>query len=293
MRGSVSGSIIVVLLSCASAWGQAGGYDGPQFSSAGGVPSNTGADDSVSRLPPSDNDPPPMSPLPAAELGGWQPLPSTPPSGYGLPPQGGYGQPGQPVGPPPRPYTTLSVQIDAMGLFRSTGNSTFLGQTSLGGFGNAVDSLHANDTNFGIQPGLRAAIQMRIGDSLSYEAMYFGLQNWSASSSISADPIAGTLATSPYTQSDKLIGGFDSTLSHTYKSQLQNAEFNARRLYQTGPWTLSPLVGFRYFQWTESMSLTGTDRFYGLTEILTATPTTIWWVCKSAATCGAIGTASA
>lgn len=216
-----------------------------------------------------------ISRLPAVE---------TPGTVYGIPTQsGGPPQPipGQGPGPPPGqggPAGTLptragivwSVQADAVVLTR-TGSSEFLGQTSVLGVGPAVATLNSNDTAFNLAPGMRIALSATVNDTVNYEILYFGLQNWSASNSILADPIQGTLATSPYTQTDKLTGGFDQSLGYSYKSSLQNAEFNVRRLFQTPNWNLAPLVGFRYFQWNETLSLTGVDQFYGVTENLNST----------------------
>ncbi len=245
--------------------GSGGGADGPQLSYPTMAPAAAAAQP-VSRLPPTDD----------AASGSYPSLPNASPYGTWQSPASSSSSTATPLSDQDlangklsnRAGIVWSVQVDALGLFRSAGSTTFLGQTSLGGLGPAIDTLNANDVSFGIQPGLRLALGMRIDEQISYEILYFGLQNWSASSSIQADPIAGTLATSPYTQTDKLIGGFDQGLGYTYRSQLQNAEFNGRRLFNSGPWTASALAGFRYFQWTETLSLTGTDQFYGVTENL-------------------------
>ena len=113
---------------------------------------------------------------------------------------------------------------------------------------------------------MRLALGMRVDENVAWEILYFGLQNWSAGQTITTNPLTGTVATSPYTQTDKLLGGFDKSLGYTYSSQLQNVEFNARRMFQTGSWTMSPLFGLRYLQWSETFNLNGVDQFYGATE---------------------------
>jgi hypothetical protein len=267
MRGTVGSFLIIILLGSTSAWGQAGGADGPQFGYPTAALPDASTAQPISRLPPTED----------AAAGAYPSQPNTSPNGSLPSPVTGSSSTTTPLSDQDlangklsnRAGIVWSVQVDALGLYRSTfGTNVFLGQTSLGGTGPAIDTLNANDGSFGIQPGLRLALSMRIDEQFSYEILYFGLQNWSASQSIQADPTAGTLATSPYTQSDKLIGGFDQGLGYTYTSQLQNAEFNGRRLFTNGPWTAGALVGFRYFQWTETLSLSGTDRFYGLTENL-------------------------
>lgn len=215
-----------------------------------------------------------MSRLPPVESGGTL---------YGISTQGGgAAQPTPPPGMSPSGQglsggqlpsasgIVWSVQADAMALTR-TGSSEFLGQTSVLGVGSAVATLNSNDAAFNLAPGVRIALSATVNDAVNYEIMYFGLQNWSASSVILADPIQGTLATSPYTQTDKLTGGFDKNLGYNYTSSLQNAEFNVRRLFTANNWKLAPLVGFRYFQWNETLDLSGYDKFYGVTENVNST----------------------
>jgi hypothetical protein len=167
------------------------------------------------------------------------------------------------------PHSVWTVQADALWLQRSAGSNLFLGETAIGGSpGPTVDTLSAGDANFKFQPGVRLALGLRASDFISWELLYFGLQNWNSSQTIFPDPFnAGTLAISPYTQVDKLIGGFDQSLGYTYSSQLHNAEFNGRyTLLNQGPWLLQGLAGFRYLQWNENFNLTGVDQFYGVTE---------------------------
>jgi hypothetical protein len=168
------------------------------------------------------------------------------------------------------PSTKWSFQADALALQRGSGSSAYLGQTSVGIGGPVVGTLNANDVGYSMQPGARLALLCNIDDQLQWETLYFGLQNWSASNTLLANPYTGVLASSPYTQVDKLIGGFGQSLGYTYNSRLENIEFNARRRYLRGPFTISPLIGLRYFQWNEGLNLAGSDQFFGVTENVTS-----------------------
>jgi hypothetical protein len=193
-----------------------------------------------------------------------------------VPPPGANGgliQPPSGIGPASpagvRPGWTWSFEADVLFLQRSASTSTFLGETTTGTGGPVIGVLNANDVNFSMQPGARLRLLCNIDDEIQWETLYFGLQNWTASNTLQADPLTGSLASSPFTQVDKLIGGFDHSLGYSYTSRLQNLEFNARRRFVRGPWTLSPLVGVRYFQWNEGINISGTDQFFSVTENLT------------------------
>ena len=165
------------------------------------------------------------------------------------------------------PCTKWRFQADAIGLMRSAGPGVNVGQTIVAPGGTLVDTLNANSAPFSIQPGMRLALSMRVDDQISWQAVYFGLQNWSGSNSILANAGRGIVATSPYTQADKVLGGFDTSLGYSYRSRLNNVELNRFRLLgENCDWSISTLAGFRYFQWNESFTLTGVDRFFGVTE---------------------------
>lgn len=265
----------VLLLGGATAHGQsygtpgAGAYGSGAGSYSGGTPYSglTGPQSGYSGA--TDQDAAAMSRLPPVATDGMGgPGSAASPGGFG-PAQGSAPFSDQDLASSAgRAGVVWTVQADALGLTRNVGSSTFLGQTSALGVGPAIQTLNANDASFNLVPGMRLALSATVDDQVSYEVLYFGLQNWSASNTILADPIAGTLATSPYTQTDKLTGGFDKSLGYSYTSKLNNAEFNVRRIFHAGNWALAPLVGFRYFQWNETLSLTGVDQFYGVTENL-------------------------
>ncbi len=103
-------------------------------------------------------------------------------------------------------------------------------------------------------------------DDIAVNAIYWGLQQWSVGRTIFGDPVGESiLAFSPWTQTDALIGGFDNTLGYTYKSQVNNLEINERvMLTQRDPYhSLAWLWGFRYFQLSDSFTLSGSDDFTG------------------------------
>ncbi len=151
-----------------------------------------------------------------------------------------------------------------MFLQRTVGGDTFLGGLYSYPQQAVVESLTPADQSFQMVPGLRLQFGLRITDQIGWDVIYFGLQNWSESEGVRAHPYSqGTVGFSPYTQTDYLIGGFGSTFGYTYGSSLQNVEVNRSRRFQTsGPWSFGTLIGFRYFQWDETLNLNGTDRFY-------------------------------
>ncbi len=169
----------------------------------------------------------------------------------------------------PERLADWSVQLDVLALSRNTGSTAFLGETSVGVGGPVVGTLNVNDVAFTMQPGARIALLRTIDDRVQWETLYFGLQSWSVSNTLEANPLAGVVGTSPFTQADKLIGGFGQSLGYSYTSQLENLEFNARRRYGNRYFTASPLVGLRYFQWNEGLNISGSDQYFGVNENLT------------------------
>jgi hypothetical protein len=162
-----------------------------------------------------------------------------------------------------------TFQADALWLQRTVGTDNFLG--GVYHHHHLVDPLSSGDAGFSMQPGMRLQLTRRLDDEISWQGVYFGLQNWSTGRTVTADPInAHTLAFSPYTQTDAIIDGFGTSLGYTYGSRLQNAEFN--RIRERGPlgdWRWRTLLGFRYFQWNDHFNLNGIDDFYPAYENLT------------------------
>ena len=157
-----------------------------------------------------------------------------------------------------------TVSADALFLERG-GEKVVLGQTTPVNGGPPVDVLGSNDVDLGMRGGVRLAIAHRTNCDIAWEGVYFGLQNRSGGRSIAADPFGPvpTLATSPWTQSDKFVGGFETGLSYQESSTLNNAELNLRKLLADNDrWAVETLVGVRYFEWDEDFSLHGADAFF-------------------------------
>lgn len=167
----------------------------------------------------------------------------------------------------PNRYT---LTLDSLWLQRNFhSNNNLLGQTVTVPGNTPVQNLFPSGTN--THPGLRAQFQYLLDDELIAEAVYFGIFQWNTNNGIAANPGAGIVAFSPFTQSDKLIGppGFDQSIGYSYSSRLNNGELNLRApVADIGSWTRDNLMGFRYMQFNESFHLTGQDAFFNLAETL-------------------------
>jgi hypothetical protein len=158
-----------------------------------------------------------------------------------------------------------TITVDSLWLDRNYNSHNFLGQTVAAPFGAPVNTLYPSGAV--LHPGARLQLTYLLTDELAIEAIYFGLQQWTSSNSITADPLLGIVAISPYTQSDKLLGGFDQSLGYSYSSRLNNGEINFRApVAQRGRWTRDNLLGVRYIQFNESFNLNGQDAFFNVAE---------------------------
>lgn len=157
----------------------------------------------------------------------------------------------------------LTAAADAMWLRRDY-KHVVLGQLSPRAGGQAVDTLASDDVNPDLSVGVRVQLGVRTACDVAWEGTYFGLQSWFAARTITADPVgAGTLATSPWTQTDTLLGGFqgfNKSLGYIDFAQLENAEFNRRRLWVDNErGSLQTLIGFRYTEVDNTLNLQGVD----------------------------------
>jgi len=152
-----------------------------------------------------------------------------------------------------------AVGADVLWLERSGGNGVTLGRTFNVATGDTVDTLSGRDAGYSMQAGGRFRLLYQPDDCTAWEAVYFGMQTWSGGSSVTPDLfVAGTLADSPWPQTDKLVVGFDQSLAFHSTSRLNNVEINRRReLGGNDCASIHWLVGLRYVQWDESFALDG------------------------------------
>jgi hypothetical protein len=157
-----------------------------------------------------------------------------------------------------------SIQAEALWLQRTLGSNVLLGQTVIASSGAVVDNLSTGDVSFAMQPGMKLRVGYQVNEAFGWEAVYFGMQDWSVARTIYADPFgSGSQATSPWTQA----GSFGRSLGYLYSSQLQNAELNLRREYtSTEYFDAILLAGFRFLQWNESLDLNGAHYFSPVIE---------------------------
>ena len=123
-----------------------------------------------------------------------------------------------------------SFAADALWLQRTAGNGAQLGRTFNVATGDTVDQLSSSDADYSMQAGTRFRVLYHSDEVTTWEAVYFGMQTWNGGNSVTPDLTgAGTLADSPYTQTDKLVGGFDESLAFHSTSRLHNVEINCRQ----------------------------------------------------------------
>ncbi|HKD38290.1 MAG TPA: hypothetical protein VKB78_15860 [Pirellulales bacterium] len=162
------------------------------------------------------------------------------------------------------PYSPRWVfGAEALWLERTDDRDVLLGNTVMnnGGPPFIVNQLTSGDELFPMETGIKLSLGYRMNDRNAIEVIYWGLQHWSVSREIQGDPIGeSVLAFSPWTQTDTLIGGFDTTLGYTYSSQVNNAEVNERFAGTGGlTWSIAGLWGIRYLQVSDRFNLHGTD----------------------------------
>jgi hypothetical protein len=155
------------------------------------------------------------------------------------------------------------VSAEALWLERTDDRDVVLGNavTNTGGPSFIVDQLTSGDVLFPLEAGVRFQLGYRINDNDVIEMTYWGLQQWSVGSAIFGDPVGeSVLLFSPFTQTDFLIGGFDNSLSYSYRSRVNNVEVN-ERFGGTGGmyWSVSGLWGVRYLQVSDHFNLSGSD----------------------------------
>jgi len=152
-----------------------------------------------------------------------------------------------------------TVEADALWLQPAHGNGVTLGRTFDVANGNTVDTLFSNDAGFDMQAGTRFRLLWQRDACTAWEGVYFGMQTWDGGSAITPDlAVAGTLADSPFTQTDKLVGGFDQGLGFHSTARLNSVEINRRRLFDHNCGaSIEWLTGLRYIQWDESLTLDG------------------------------------
>jgi hypothetical protein len=240
------------------------------------------------------------SPLSPSVYPGAAPAPATlpayPPGAMApqpvYPPPAAYAQPvyGQPAYAPPPAYSGVPPYVqpqpatadatvcipesprwffgaEALWLERTDDRDVLLGNTVLnnGGPSFIVGELTSGDELFPLEAGVKLALGYRINDRDAIELTYWGLQQWSVHRQIEGDPVGqSVLIFSPWTQTDTLIGGFDTSLGYTYRSRVNNVEVNERFAGSGGmTWSIAGLWGIRYVQVSDKFNLNGADTATG------------------------------
>lgn len=134
--------------------------------------------------------------------------------------------------------------------------------TSTGTMGGNTDQAFAGDL---FEPGVRLGLQRFGPDGNVWELSYFGLQQWSEEETVPGDPVSFTkLVHSPNLRFDDTIGGFDSSVGFSYRAQTHNAELNRWWGAQNDAgWSVRWMLGTRYFNFEERLTMTGVDSTFG------------------------------
>lgn len=114
--------------------------------------------------------------------------------------------------------------------------------------------LGTNDLTYSMQAGPRLVLGRAVGDAGAVELVYFGLNDWNTSRTVTGDNdlrIPGDLglSTLDFFNVDQLTASQSATLN--------NVEANAWRRVDDGPICL--MAGFRYFQLNENFAISGQD----------------------------------
>ncbi|MGC4006024.1 MAG: hypothetical protein QM811_24045 [Pirellulales bacterium] len=158
------------------------------------------------------------------------------------------------------PDHVWNVSAEALWLQRANGRPTV---SSAGTAGSNIEESFAGDA---FEPGLRLEVRRIEEDGSAWELGYFGLNRWDQTSFVLGDPIGqSVLVSSPTLRLDDLIGGFDAGIVYNYTSRVHNAELNRWWVQrQWGEWTISRMVGVRYFEFQERLIMGGADTIFGL-----------------------------
>ncbi len=162
------------------------------------------------------------------------------------------------------PLPDWSFSADVLFLDRSIGTNNRLGGVYSYNTHSFIEHLNSSDAGFNVQPGMRLQLIRRLNEQVAFEAIYFGLQSWSAGNTLYVDPFgSNTVAYSPYTQTDALIGGFGTSLGYVNRSSINNVEFNQLfKRVDFGNWRWSTLWGVRYLLLSDRLDITGLDNYY-------------------------------
>jgi hypothetical protein len=168
------------------------------------------------------------------------------------------------------PLPDWSFSADALWLQRTIGTDNRLGGVFSYNTHHFIDHLDSDDAGFSMQPGMRLQLIRHLDDQIAWEGIYYGLQSWSGGRTLNVDPVgANTVAFSPYTQTDALIGGFGTSLGYTDRSSLQNFELNQTyKRMDFGNWRWGTLWGLRYLNFSDRLNINGVDAFYPAYENL-------------------------
>ncbi len=191
---------------------------------------------------------------------GFLPPPQLAPPPVEIPPYEGQDAefPCIPQGPPKGVWV---AGAEVIWLQRSQA-STFLLAEARDPTTGALAGTMTSDANITATPGQRVWFRRVLSDWTSLETAYTGINQWASSGTLLGDP-AGPLLSSPWLSVDNLAalgGGFNSSVTFNYTSQLHSAELNLRRRFYRGDfWTASAVSGIRFLYLGEQFGLNGFD----------------------------------
>lgn len=149
----------------------------------------------------------------------------------------------------------FEASAEALFLMRDGGNRVFIGEEATAG-GTVLQVLSTKSDDFSIRTGFRVAASCRVSDTCDIQGVYFGVQQFLASDSITRQDTINNFLSSPYL----FIGANGTFISYDYESRLYNLEINAR--YNTrlsDHWNARFIGGFRFIHIEEKFQVQGQE----------------------------------
>lgn len=150
----------------------------------------------------------------------------------------------------------LYFEAGALWLARNQGDSVVVGRVIDRGTLQTLQTFTTGEISYGFEPGVKILLGLILDSETRIETSYFGLNEWYRGGSLQTDNTNEPVF-SPYLQYGILPAGAGSAgQSYPINSHVHNVEVNLKRFLTAWNYLeLSSLVGFRYFNLNEAMTL--------------------------------------
>lgn len=153
----------------------------------------------------------------------------------------------------------LYFEMGALWLARNKGESVTLGRV-LDQDLNTIQSFSTNNFNYGFEPGMKTLLGVILSPETRLEVSYFGLNEWYRGGTLITEEQDNPIA-SPFMQFGIIPASEGVFADQLYglNMHVHNIEMNVKRfLMARRDWELSGILGFRYFNMSEAISLSQT-----------------------------------